>query len=219
MFSPALILGRPGPKITSLGSLISGSDLSSYSLGNITVPRAGILVVFIGGARTGAGTRTVSSISIDGNSAAADIATAAANECAAIRGRVVAAGNIAVAAAFSGSMQGCGAWCWLIEGYVSATPRDSYAATPGSTSAAHQTIMDYTSGDGGVFGDYMLRGTTVTTVTVGTFDGVTLTEDTGLDYDVAGGHYEYATATEANKTIGFTSSGYNAGAACGLVYR
>lgn len=219
MFSPALILGRPGPKITSLGSLVSGADASSYSLGNITVPRAGILVVFIGGARTGSGTRTVSSISIDGNSAAADIATSAANECAAIRGRVVAAGDIAVAAAFSGSMQGCGAWCWLVEEYVSATARDSYAATHGSTVDAHKTVMDYTSGDSGVFGDFMLRGTQVTAVSSGTFDGVALVEDSALDYDVAGGHYEYASATEANKTISFTSSGYSVGAACGLVYR
>lgn len=209
---------REAIRVTSLGPLVSAADSSSYAFGNIAVPRPGLLVVFAGGARTGSGTRQVNSISIDGNSDTPTVRSSVANECGGMRGLLVAAGDIPVAAVFSGNMQGAGAWCSLLEGFLSDVPVDGYTAVRDSTVTAHQTVMDYVAGDVGIFGDVMLRGTTIAGISDGVFDGAYLIEDTSLDYDVAGGHF-LATEDQTSKTVTFTSSGYSAGVACGLVFR
>ncbi|MBK8085071.1 MAG: hypothetical protein IPK28_15290 [Devosia sp.] len=134
------------PKISYLGGFTNA--------GNIAVPRPGILVVMAGGWRNGSGTRQVSSISIGGNSAAPNARPNAQFGCVGLRALEVAAGSIAISAAFSGSMlNGYAISCALVEEYTSNAVQAAYNGTTYGTGIdTRQTVFTYDNASIGIWG-------------------------------------------------------------------
>lgn len=124
-FVPPPAVRQNGPSKTWLGASVNESTAASISFGNFTVPAGGGLLVALITCHADA-SRTMSSVSI-GGSAATLHAThgASSTRKAAIASRVVAAGAHNVSAVLSGgngnsARNFCG--CWLLTGYLSATP-------------------------------------------------------------------------------------------------
>lgn len=116
-----------------LGSLSSGTDLSSYSLGNFTAPSDGLLVVGAGG-RFASGTGAINALTIGGTAALVTGSSGVTNPTA-VAYKEVTAGAHAIVVGFSGTQQRCVAFAWFLPAgtYDLDTTPVAGAVSPGST--------------------------------------------------------------------------------------
>lgn len=152
LFQPPGIPGAaPGGAVLSyINAVEDASNLTTYNFGSFTIPRAGLLIAAISARRGGVTVmRTVSSISIDGNSAAPDFQASASSVSvspAAFRGHVVAAGSRNVSATFSGDVSRAFAFVFLLENYSSATPYDTDGVNDNTTRDNIDVTLDIPAG-------------------------------------------------------------------------
>ncbi|MDC9822983.1 hypothetical protein PRN20_04505 [Devosia sp. ZB163] len=130
--------------LTYLTHLTNNSDTTNYSLGNVSVPRAGLLAYIVYGRGTGVG-NSWSSSTIGGGSATRHAFTSNGRNPIAIFSREVSAGTHAVAAVCASALNRAGADLWLIENYRSTTPTstdltDGDASASGSRSVTLSSI-------------------------------------------------------------------------------
>lgn len=134
---------------TPLGALTSTSDLTTYNLGSVVAPAAGLMVVCVC-CRTGGGGVTLSSATIGGVAADIRVAGPSNQNGAAIITAVVAPGSNAVSVTWSGGALRCAAYCYLIESYASAVPDDTDIVTTGTGTTTVATL-DYPTNGVGIY--------------------------------------------------------------------
>lgn len=128
-----------------LGSAANNSNASTLSFGNFVVPAGGgLLVALI--TSIGESSRTVSSVSIGGSSGTLHATHGASSFFkATVASRLVAAGTHNVSLVLSGNT---GTWprsfcgCWLLTGYLSATPTFSSSYYGGTYSLSISRTHD-----------------------------------------------------------------------------
>lgn len=208
LLRPKIRLGKNAgiPRATYLGRLSSASGLTTYNLGNISVPANGILVALVGSRAASA--RTISSVSLGG--AAATVVGSTTNlDVAGIAYVEVSAGNNNVTVVFSGAMNRCGVDLFLITGYKSATPTSTSATSSSSTSTTYTLTLNYNKNSVGVYTRYH-NGISAT------WSGATEDADAELDTGaiMSTGHiYKYVEESGYVETI--TSAGTSAGGTAG----
>jgi len=109
-------------ELTYLGPLSLVSTTNSFNLGNIAVPKDGLLIV-AAGKRGGSDGVTAVSVSIGGSNGSIAVTPTAARQDSAsvIAAREVSAGNNNITINWSGNGAACAAFCYLMTGFASAT--------------------------------------------------------------------------------------------------
>jgi hypothetical protein len=127
---PPFILPKISPALLYLGALPSAANSTTYALGNFVTDHDGLLIVGIAG--RGGANRTVSSVTLGGTAASLHTNPSGDWNPSTITSKVVNAGSHSVSVTFSGGMQSMTAFGWILTGYNSATPNDTYGSNAGS---------------------------------------------------------------------------------------
>jgi hypothetical protein len=152
-----------GLAFTYLGDASSTSDSSSYNFGNFTSAEAGVFVVMF--TSRGGQSRTISSITVGGESSTLIGASTSTDNNVVCGHLVKSAGTHNVTVTLSGSRgpnPGSALSVWLLTGYTSATPIDS--ALTGKSSASSGSVSINTQGGG--IGIYALLVDTNNSITI-----------------------------------------------------
>lgn len=134
--------------ITTLSTTSNSS--TNYDLGNVTVPADGLLVVGVS-CRSDATPRSITGVSLGGGAADIVVTTEEATNASVIAAREVQAGDRNVTVTVSGSfVHNCAAHCYLLTGYLSATPVDTDVIKDDTTNPNSLTL-DYPENGVGIY--------------------------------------------------------------------
>lgn len=125
-------------------TLTNTSDLTTYSMGNVTATQSCLLVVAVIGRVVGGA--TVSSVSIGGSAASLVVATTSAEIPMAMYAREVSSGSQAISVTFSTGSLRCIAIAWEVTDYNSATASDTdlnFTAGGSSGSTSRNITLDF----------------------------------------------------------------------------
>lgn len=172
------------PTATFLGVLSDPADLTTYALGSVLVPRAGLVVVGATGRNVSTG-RTINSISIGGTGGALMATQSATVNPTALFGRRVGPGLQAISVAFDAGVSRCWAGCWLLENLNSDTP---FASSGGSSStlSAPMSLSANIAADGVALYAVGAANTTSATPSPVGFSTTTTDSDTVLETAMRG---------------------------------
>lgn len=208
-------IGGGGPRLTYLGLLTLNGTQTTYSLGSVSAPRAGLLIVGAGSLSGGSINRTLSSISIGGSAGTLHTSSGSVSQPTGMASRLVGAGSQAIAVTFSGSTTaGAAAAVWLLEGYASATPTASATSADNTSNTSESVTLAFPAGGAGAFFHFHWGDTTTTWTNA--------TEDVDQTFGNFGGGASAASyraaGAEASRTVTAAFANQNSGT-CGAVWR
>lgn len=185
---------------TFLGFLSSTSDLTTYSLGTVSPASSGLLVV-IALSRSGSSI-TITDISIGGVSSTLVVTGAADQNPGAMGALVVTAGTHAISVTHSAGAVRCGAACYLLTGYNSATPVSTSVNTGGIGLTSSALALDYPAAGG-----IGLYGAIHTNTNAHSWSAATSDHDTSVEAVVRmGSAHKTASGAGDSETVSWTTS-------------